>query len=160
LALLGVTVAAGPLHAQKRPARVGVLLAGVAPPLDGFELVREMERLGYTAGQNITYDLKAADGDRGRLPRLAQGLIANKPDVIVGSTAPVAAALSAATRDIPIVMLVVSESIALGVSRSISRPTGNMTGFTIASASLGAKRLELLRELVPAAQGRIPLGAG
>ena len=75
--------------------------------------------------------------------------MATKPDVLVGASSPAAAALVAVTRDIPIVMTVIGDPIALRLTSSMSRPTRNITGFTTSSVSLVGKRLELLRELVP-----------
>ena len=136
--------------AQQKIPRVGVLVAGSSPPAHNFELVHQLAQLGYTEGHNITYVVRGAEGDSNRLPQLAQELVATKPDVIIGSTSEVAVALAAATRTIPIVMTVVGDPITLGLSRSISRPDRNVTGFTVSSPSIAAKRLELLRELVPA----------
>ena len=84
------------------------------------------------------------------MPQLAHQLVATKPDVIIGSGTPTAAALFGATRNIPIVMAAVGDPIALGLTGSISRPTENVTGFTVSSLSLSAKRLELLHGIVPA----------
>jgi hypothetical protein len=94
-------------------------------------LVHQSARIGYIEGSNVTYEIRGADGDINRLPQLARELTA------------------AATVDIPIVMTVVGDPIALGLSNSMSRPSRNVTGFTNSSVSLAAKRLELLRELVP-----------
>ena len=69
--------------------------------------------------------------------------------MLTGATSASAEALVQATRDIPIVMTVVGDPIATGLSTSMSRPTGNVTGFTLSSASLAAKRLEMLSEIVP-----------
>jgi putative tryptophan/tyrosine transport system substrate-binding protein len=151
ITLLGGTVAAWPVaaRAQQRTPRVGVLLVGAAAPPRDLELARQLSRIGYVEGRNITYEVRGADGDNNRLPQLAQELTRTNPDVIVGSTAAVAIALAAATREIPIVMAVTGDPIALGLSNSISRPSRNVTGFTTSSISLVAKRLELLRELVP-----------
>jgi ABC-type uncharacterized transport system substrate-binding protein len=138
-----------PLNAQQRTPRVGVLVFGVAPSSRDFELVHELARIGYIEGRNITYEIGGADGDVNRLPQLARELIAKNPDVFVGSSTRVAVALTTATSDIPIVMLALGDPIALGLSDSMSRPSRNVTGFTTSSVSLKAKRLELLRELVP-----------
>ena len=138
-----------PLVAQQRTPRVGVLLTGVAPPSRDFELSHELARLGYIEGRNIIYEIRGADGDANRLPQLARELVAKNPEVIVESTTRAAVALETETHDIPIVMMVLGDPIALGLSNSMSRPSRNVTGFTISSASLAAKRLELLRELVP-----------
>jgi len=108
-----------------------------------------LARLGYIEERNITFEIRGADGDINRLPELAKELVATKPDVIVGATSPAAIALASATPNIPIVMTVVGDPIALGLSGSMSRPSRNVTGFTNSSVSLAAKRLELLREIVP-----------
>ena len=157
ITLIGGATVAWPLaaraqqsgNAQQRMPRVGVLVFGVAPSSADFELVHELARIGYSEGRNITYEISGAAGDLNRLPQLARELVAKNPKVIVGSTTRVALALMTATPDIPIVMMVLGDPIALGLSNSMSRPSRNVTGFTISSASLAAKRLELLRELVP-----------
>jgi ABC-type uncharacterized transport system substrate-binding protein len=152
ITLLGGAVASWPLaaYAQQRTQRIGMLIVGASAPPRDFELVHQLARIGYVEGRNVTYEIRGADGDINRLPQLARELIATSPDVIVGSTSPAAVALAAATVDIPIVMTVVGDPIALGLSNSMSRPSRNVTGFTNSSVSLAAKRLELLRELVPA----------
>jgi putative ABC transport system substrate-binding protein len=137
------------IKAQQRIRRVAVLSVGVTPQSRDFALAHELAKLGYVEGNNITYDMKGAEGDTSRLPQLALELIAKKPEVIVGSTSTVAVALAKATREIPIIMMVVGDPIALGLSDSLSRPSRNVTGFTMGSAVLAAKRLELLRELAP-----------
>jgi ABC-type uncharacterized transport system substrate-binding protein len=138
------------VYAQQKIPRVGVLVVGPNPPAHDFELVHQLAQLGYTEGRNIIYEVRGAESDSNRLPRLAQELVTTKPDVIVGSTSEVAVALAAATRNIPIVMTVVGDPVTLGLTTSMSRPDRNVTGFTVSSPSIAAKRLELLRELVPA----------
>jgi putative ABC transport system substrate-binding protein len=135
ITLLASAAATWPISvcAQQKIQRVGVLVAGPSPPARDFELVHQMAQLGYTEGHNITYEVRGAEGDSNLLPQLAQDLVATKPDVIVGSTSEVAVALAAATRTIPIVMTVVGDPITLGLSRSISRPDRNVTGFTVSS---------------------------
>ena len=152
ITLLGGAVAAWPFaaRAQQRTARVGVLLVGAGAPPRDLELARQLAQINYIEGRNITYEIRGADGDIDRLPQLARELAATNPDVIVGSTSPAAVALVAATQNIPIVMTIVGDPITLGLSNSMSRPSRNVTGFTNSSVSLAAKRLELLRELVPA----------
>ncbi|MGA9515527.1 MAG: ABC transporter substrate-binding protein, partial [Pseudolabrys sp.] len=135
--------------AQQHIRRVAVLSVGVAPQSREFALAHELAKLGYIEGNNITYDIRGAEGDSSRLPQLALELVAKKPEVIVGSTSTVAVVLANATREIPIVMMVVGDPIALGLSNSMSHPSRNVTGFTMSTTALAAKRLELLRELVP-----------
>jgi len=151
-AVLGGAAAAWPLplRAQQRTPRVGVLLNGAAVVPRDLDIARELARIGYIEGRNISYEVRAAAGDLSRLPRLARELVATNPEVIVGSAAPAAAALFGATRNIPIVMTVIGDPIALGLTGSIARPTHNVTGFTNSSLLLAAKRLELLHSIVPA----------
>jgi putative ABC transport system substrate-binding protein len=151
LSLLGSLTTAWPLslHAQSIP-RVGILLNGGAVLPRDLDFVRELARLGYIEGRNVTYELRAAGGDSSRLSKLARDLVATNPHVIIGAATPAATALFGATRTIPIVLTVIGDPISLGFSNSISRPTHNVTGFTLSSLSLAAKRLELLHEMVPA----------
>src|SRR5262245_36478523 len=137
------------INAQQRIRRVAVLSVGAPPQSRDFELVHELAKLGYIEGNNIIYDIRGAEGDSSRLPQLALELVAKKPDVLVGSSSKVAVALANATREIPIVMMVVGDPIALGLSNSMAHPSRNLTGFTMSTAVLAAKRLDLLRELIP-----------
>ena len=129
---------------------IGILLLGPAAEPREFGFVRELMGIGYVEGRNIKFAVRAADGAIDRLPQLARELVAKTPDIIVGSGSPVALALSVATRDVPIVMTLMGDPVALRLSDSMSRPDRNVTGFPNSSPSLAAKRLELLRELVPA----------
>jgi ABC-type uncharacterized transport system substrate-binding protein len=150
IALLGGAATIWPLAIRaQHTRRVAVLSVGVAPQSRDFALAHELAKLGYIEGNNITYDIRGADGDSSRLPELALELVAKKPEVIVGSTSTVAVVLANATRGIPIVMMVVGDPIALGLTNSMSHPSRNVTGFTMSTTALAAKRLELLRELVP-----------
>jgi putative tryptophan/tyrosine transport system substrate-binding protein len=128
---------------------IGILLLGPAAEPRDFGFVRELTRIGYVEGRNIKFAVRAADGVIDRLPPLARQLVAITPDIIVGSGSPVAQALGVATRDVPIVMTLMGDPVALGLSDSMSHPNRNVTGFPNSSPSLAAKRLELLRELVP-----------
>jgi putative ABC transport system substrate-binding protein len=151
IALLGGAAVWWPptARSQTARARVGILLIGrTATPRD-LPLVAELERIGYSEGRNVSYDILAANGDVGQLPRLALDLVARKPDVIVSATSSAAEALSRATSDIPIVMTVIGDPIAIGITSSMSRPSRNITGFTLSHPSLAAKRLELMREVIP-----------
>jgi ABC-type uncharacterized transport system substrate-binding protein len=149
--LLGGTAATWPLavFAQPRLPRIGVLLNGPALAVADLQIVGELARIGYVDGRNITYLVRAAEGDASRLPLLAREIVAAKPDAIVGSASPAAVALFDATHEVPIVMTVVGDPITLGLTNSISHPTHNVTGFTISSLSLAAKRLQLLHDIVP-----------
>src|SRR5215470_2117975 len=102
-------------------------------------------------GQNVTIEDRAADGHYDRLPALAADLVAHRVAVIAANFLPAALAVKAVTQTIPIVFLSGSDPIAAGLVSSINRPTGNVTGIAFMYTQLGAKQLELLRELLPKA---------
>ena len=154
-ALLAAVIAAWgslALGAEARTPRIGVLFVGRTDAPRSYELFEALGQLGYVEGQNVTYDVRAAAGDTDQLAQIARELAATRPDVIVSSTSAAALALADATQTIPIVMTVIGDPVALGVTTSMSRPSGNVTGFTTSSATLAAKRVELLRELMPMAR--------
>jgi putative ABC transport system substrate-binding protein len=136
-------------RAQQRSVRIGILLLGRAVPPNQLATTSELARLGYDEGRKVSYEIRGADGDFDRLPMLTRELVATKPDVLVGASEVAADALAKATHDIPIVITVMADPIASGLTSSMSRPTRNVTGFTISSLTLSAKRLELLHELIP-----------
>jgi putative ABC transport system substrate-binding protein len=130
-------------------ARIGILLIGPAVATKELTIVSELMRLGYAEGRNVTYEVRGVDGNLGRLPEVTRALVVAKPDVIIGASEIVAVALADATPQIPIVITVMGDPIAIGLTDSISRPSRNVTGFTLSSSTLAAKRLQLLAELVP-----------
>ena len=104
--------------------------------------------LGWRENETIDIDERWADGDVSRLPRLASELVQLRPDVIATTGGSETKALQAATQDIPIVFHVVADAIASGVVTSISRPGGNITGFSQGPQILWSKRLGLLTEML------------
>ena len=109
-----------------------------------------MEILGWTEGQNLQLTSRFAAGEPERARTLALELVRMQPDVIVGHSTPVAAALKQATTSIPIVFVSITDPVAGGFTASTSRPSMNLTGFTNYDFDMGAKWLEILREAVPA----------
>lgn len=107
---------------------------------------------GFIEGRNVAVEYRWAEGQYDRLPALAAELVRRGVDVIVApGGAPVALAAKAATSTIPIVFEMGGDPVALGVVNSLSRPEGNLTGISSLSVEASSKRLEILREAIPAA---------
>jgi len=132
--------------------RVAILtsLSITLPSRGPASFVAELQRLGYVQKRNLTIDFRSAKEKPGRLPDLARELVGLKPDVILtlGTVDSTVAAMNA-TATIPIVFVTAVDPVRTGLVASLARPGGNVTGVTSLNADLGAKRLELLTEIVP-----------
>ena len=105
--------------------------------------------LGYVDGQTISIDYLSAAGRGEQFPALAADCLRLKADIIVVTTTPAARAAKTATQTVPIVMHSLGDPVATGLVASLARPGGNVTGTTLLASGLAAKRLGLLKEIVP-----------
>jgi putative tryptophan/tyrosine transport system substrate-binding protein len=156
IALIGGGLAAWPFagHAQqpRRVPRIGVLLPGTPASfsLRTKAFLDGLRNLGHVEGRTIEIEWKWGQDKVEGLPALAAELVARNVDVLVTGGTPAAKALKSATATIPIVMAIIGDPVAAGLVESLARPGGNATGFSIVAPDLSGKRLELLKEIVPA----------
>jgi putative ABC transport system substrate-binding protein len=149
--LLALTVfAAGFAEAQSTPRvyRIGLLgPGGPNPSIEAF--VRGLADLGYVEGRNVRFEARWAEGRGERLPALAAELVQLRVDVLVAFISSAARAAQQATTTIPIVMVAVGDPVGLGLVANLGRPGGNITGTTSFLPELAAKRLQLVKEIIP-----------
>jgi len=137
-------------YAAEVPRRVAVLSVGFEPAGKEAQAFRSgLRDAGYSDGSDLLIEWQSAHGDYTRVPRLAQSLVEHRPDVIVGGSTIATQALQRATSSIPIVMAAVADPIASGLVTNLAHPDGNTTGLAPMTVELSAKRLQLLKDLLP-----------
>jgi ABC-type uncharacterized transport system substrate-binding protein len=154
ITLIGGAAAAWPLAASAQQPAMPVIgfLAAVQQNeelLRGFR--QGLKEVGFVEGENVSVLYRSAENQIDRLSALGDDLARHRVAVIAASGNPATFAAKAATTTIPIVFSVAEDPVRLGLVASLARPGGNLTGINFLTSELVAKRLEILRELVPAA---------
>ena len=146
--------AAWPLAARAQAARLPTIgFLGESTPVAQSErtaaFVQRLRELGWIEGRTVAIEYRWAEGRSERFAEIATELVRLKVDVIVTSSTPAVIAAKQATSVIPIVFAIAADPVGTGLVASLARPGGNVTGLSIQSTDLAAKRLAILREVVP-----------
>src|SRR4051812_8260001 len=149
--------AAWPLAARAQQAervrRIGALINLSADDPEGQARVaaflQGLQEAGWAVGRNVRIDIRWGAGDAERIRKNATELVALAPDVILGNTFPIMAALQQATRTVPIVFAGLIDPVGAGLVASLARPGGNTTGFSGFEYGMSVKWLELLKQIAP-----------
>jgi len=153
ISLLGGAAAAWPLAARAQQATPVIgFLSSLSASVTSKRIVslgQGLSETGYTVGQDVMVETRMAEGQYERLPAFAADLVGRRVSLIAALAPPAAFAAKMATTTIPIVFVGALDPVKVGLVASLNRPGGNVTGVTFIGSSLGAKRLELARELVP-----------
>jgi putative ABC transport system substrate-binding protein len=155
ISLVGGATLAWPLAVRAQQAaqrqrvhRIGLLVTGGRTKFIDA-ITNTLGELGYVEGKNASIERRFAEGSLDRLPELAAGLVGLGVDVIVTQGTPATLAAKKATTSIPIAFGPLSDPVGVGIVASLARPGGNATGTSLMASDLSAKRLELLREIMP-----------
>jgi len=154
ITLVGGSAVAWPLALRAQQSeqmrRIGVLMpyAKDNPETQAriTAFLQELQKLGWTEGRNLQIEYRWDTGD---LRKAATELVALSPDVILANSTPAVAALQQATRSVPIVFAQVADPVGGGFVASLAKPGGNITGFAAIDYTVGAKWVELLKEIAP-----------
>ena len=156
ITLLGGAAAAWPLTAraqQERMRRIGVLM--LYPENDPEGQLRAtafrqgLQKLGWVVGRNVQIDFQWGLGDADWIRSAAAQELRLVPDVILANGTPAAKTMQQTSRTVPVIFIAGSDPVLDGLVLSLAHPGGNLTGFYVFEPSLGAKLLELLKEMAP-----------
>ena len=153
--VLAVSLILAPLVGEAQPAEKVYRIGFLGPAAERvytdslLSLSTGLRELGYVKGKNIVFEYRFAEDKYERLAGLAAELVRDKVDVIVVHSTPGTRVAKQATRTIPIVMVNVADPVGAGLVASLAHPGGNVTGVSNIDVGLAAKRLELLKEVLP-----------
>jgi ABC-type uncharacterized transport system substrate-binding protein len=153
--VIAASAAAWPIAARAQQAsdakvyRIGLISLSGGPSATDKGFQKGLRDLGYLEGQNVVLVFRWASGSQQQLPEFVTELLSLRVDVIVSGTTEAILAVRRIDQTIPVVMTAISDPMGSGLVASLARPGGNTTGLTLLSTDLAAKRLQLLRELVP-----------
>jgi len=137
----------------ERMRRIGVLMPAAVDDLDAQDRIaafqRTLQQLGWTNGGNVRIDYRWSTSDAEAMRKNAADLVALGPDVILANGSASMGPLLQTTRTVPIVFVTVADPVGAGYVNSLARPGGNATGFVLYEFGIGAKWLELLKEIAP-----------
>lgn len=136
---------------EKRPV-VAIFDPRIANPLVVAQVRDGLASLGFHDGQNVLVEFHGAGGQYGELAALAAAVVREKPSVIIAVSVPSAHAAAKATASIPVVFMSGFDPVRQGLVASLNKPGRNLTGLSMLTVGLNAKRLQMLHELVPAAR--------
>jgi putative ABC transport system substrate-binding protein len=136
---------------EPKAAKIGFLLGATlsSPSVQIEPFKQTLREKGWIEGQNLTLEVRSAEGHYERLPALARELVVRGIDVIVTDGTPTTRAIIQVTKTVPIVMATTGDPVASGLVSSLARPGGNLTGASFFLPEINAKRLELLKEAAP-----------
>jgi putative ABC transport system substrate-binding protein len=152
VACLGPSSLANAADAQQPPAprRVGVVVGSLSPESKEAQAFRQgLRDAGYVEGRDVVIEWRSGEGDYEKVPGLVADLVQSKVDVIVVGGTPAAQAAKRATSTIPVVMVLVADPVGSDLVTSLAHPGGNVTGLSLMTTDLSAKRLQLLKEAIP-----------
>jgi ABC-type uncharacterized transport system substrate-binding protein len=147
LVLLGQPAA----WAEERIYKVGILLtvSAASPPPLYRQFTDALRALGYIPDRNVRFEYRGSEGKNDRFPQLVTDLVQQHVDVILAGPAPAARAAQQITSTVPVVFSISADPVALGLVKSLEKPGGNMTGLTEEAPDFWAKRIGLLKEIIP-----------
>jgi putative ABC transport system substrate-binding protein len=156
IALTVATTAASAALGEPAPGTHRIAFVNLGPAdanAKNFQAFRDgLAELGYIEGRNVVLDVRWANGDPGKLPSIVQELLAHDPKIVVSTGGPsTVRAVKNATSTVPVVFIT-GNPVAEGVAATLARPGANLTGFAVLAGELEAKRLELLKQMVPSAK--------